>query len=149
MAITLDGSEAEVIGLEPATARQVSAFSGDGKLGVRVGVVADPEPMTVKLQPVASIKGRIVDESGKPLKLLLSAAEVPFGTDTANIGFIPQTRSDASGRFEIVSLFAGQRYTAKVCGGRWDSEDLGRAFENLVLHPGEVRDVGDIVVKKK
>jgi hypothetical protein len=147
MMVILDGSEAEVIRLEPATARQVTAFSADKKLGIKVGVVADPQPMTVQLQPVATIKGRIVDENGKPLTALLSAAEVPFGVDTTEIGFISQSRCDAEGRFEIVPLLAGQRYTAKIRGGISDTEEWGKAFENVVLRPGEVRDFGDIHVK--
>jgi hypothetical protein len=38
-------------------------------------------------------------------------------------------------------LVPGQRYRAKVCR---DAGVAGMALENLVLKPGEVKDLGDI-----
>ena len=59
----------------------------------------------------------------------------------SNIGEIPPTRCDGEGRFRIERLVPGQRYRAKVYR---DAGVAGMAFENLVLKPGEVKDLGDI-----
>ena len=44
-------------------------------------------------------------------------------------------------------MVPGQRYTAEINGAAGDIRLLGKAFENLVLRPGEVRDLGDIRMK--
>jgi hypothetical protein len=58
-----------------------------------------------------------------------------------NIGEITPTRCDGKGRFRIERLVPGQRYRAKICR---DAGVAGMALENLVLKPGEVKDLGDI-----
>jgi hypothetical protein len=52
---------------------------------------------------------------------------------------------DAQGRFRIEKMIPGQRYNAEAyleTGGATDA-----LFKNLVLAPGEVRDLGDIRTK--
>jgi hypothetical protein len=44
-------------------------------------------------------------------------------------------------------LLPGQRYSAEIRGGATDTEVLGKAFENVFLLAGEVRDLGDIRIK--
>jgi hypothetical protein len=141
MTIVLDGSEIEILGLEPGKPRQVVALSNDRKYATRTVVTTDdPQPRTIRLEPVASVSGRIVDVNGKPVKAVLVQAE-------GYAGVTLQGRSDADGRFRIDALLPGQRCSAEVRGGSKETEMLGKAFENIVLRAGEVRDLGEIRVK--
>ena len=147
--IVLDGSEVEILGLEPGKSRPLIAFSNDGKYAVKTSVSTDdPQPKFIRLEAAGFVTGRVVDENGKPLKAFLSPAQAPPGTDAAaDVGYIPQTRSDAEGRFRIGPLLPGQRYSAEIRGGAGDTEVLGKAFENVVLRAGEVSDLGDLRIK--
>ena len=147
--VRLDGSEVEILGLEPGQPRPLIAFSNDGKYAIKTFVSSDnSKPKTIRLEPASSITGRTVDGSGKPMKALLSAVEPPNRSETVGeVGYIPQTRSDADGRFRIGPLLPGQRYSAEIRGGATDTEVLGKAFENVFLLAGEVRDLGDIRIK--
>ena len=146
MTVILDGSEAEALALEPGKPREVIATSGDGKYIVKTSVSADDlRPATIRLEPAGSITGRIVDDNGKPVKALLSPDQQTKAA--ADVGYIPQVRSDADGRFRIVGLLAGLRYSGEIRGRNSDSERVGTAFENVVLRAGEVRDLGDIRIK--
>ena len=62
--------------------------------------------------------------------------------DDPEIGVLPASNVSTDGRFRIERLVPGQRYSAEVYRGiGWYA---GPAFENLILQPGEVRDLGDI-----
>ena len=52
MTVILDGSEAEVLALEPGKPREVRATSSDGKFTAKAVVgVDDPQPKTIRLEP--------------------------------------------------------------------------------------------------
>jgi hypothetical protein len=144
--IVLDGPEVEILGLEPGNPRELVVFSNDDKYAIKTFVrTDDPQPRTIRLEPAGSIIGRIVDKDGKPLKALLSPLQAPSVPVTAgDSGSIPQTRTDAEGRFRIAPLLPGLSYGAEVRGGTNDVEVLGKAFENIILRAGEVRDLGEI-----
>jgi beta-lactamase regulating signal transducer with metallopeptidase domain len=147
--IILDGSQAEVLALEPGKPRRLIAFSKDEKYAVRTFVrTDDAQPKTIRLEPTAAVTGRLVDANGKPVQASLAPPRKLPGSDADDDERgIPETRSDAEGRFRIGSLLPGLRYSAEVRGGEGDSEVLGKAFANVVLRAGEVRDVGEIRVK--
>ncbi len=151
MTIELDGSEAEVMALEPGKPRQIVAMSRDGKYAVATFLKGDdPGPATIRLEPAASITGRIVDEKGRPVQALLSPAPPPrdaeMAADPGTVLGFQQTRTDADGRFRLSPMLAG-RYSGEIRGAPSDSAVVGMAFENLVLRSGETRDVGEIRVK--
>jgi hypothetical protein len=142
LSVTLDGSEAEVIGLAPGKPREVIATSADGKLSARAVVSAnDPQPKTIKLEAAGSVTGRLVDENGKPLQAILGPAPKDIRWD---IGMIGETPTDADGRFRLGSLRHWQSYSVRVFRG---SKIAGMLFEDLTIRPGEARDLGDIRIK--
>jgi protocatechuate 3,4-dioxygenase beta subunit len=62
MTVVLDGSEAEVLALDPASPRQMTAISNDGKYAATVTVAADdPQPRMIRLEPMGS-----VPDQGRP-----------------------------------------------------------------------------------
>jgi hypothetical protein len=133
--------------LHPDHGRRITFVKEDRKLiGFLLARGDSVAPSIVRMQPWGLVTGRILDENGKPAAATeLSAASLGSGTSTAendlNIGEIPPTRCDGEGRFRIERLVPGQRYRAEVYR---DAGVAGMAFENLVLQPGEVRDLGDI-----
>ncbi len=58
------------------------------------------------------------------------------------LGEHADVQTDAHGRFRVEGLVPGQLYTARAYRGI--GRYAGIAFENLVLGPGEIRDLGDI-----
>jgi beta-lactamase regulating signal transducer with metallopeptidase domain len=157
MSVILEGSEAEVLALEPDKPRDIVAISNDGKYVARTSISAtDPPTKTIPMEPAASIVGRIVDRAGNPFKAILSPKQQPLRFDAAGnieeqptIGTIPSGIADADGRFKLSPLFPGQHYSAEIRGGVWNNELLGKAFDDVVLNAGEVRDLGDIQIERR
>jgi hypothetical protein len=104
------------------------------------------------------VTGRIVDENGNALP----PAERPKGRGNAAVLFMGNwrgivTNSDATvgehagcptdeqGGFRLEQLVPGLRYSAQIYRGT--GMFAGMAFENLVVKPGEVRELGDIRCK--
>ena len=111
---------------------------------------------TIPMEPAATIVGRIVDRAGMPFKATLSPKQQPLRFDAAGnieeqptIGTIPSATADVGGRFQLSPLFPGQHYGAEIRGGVWNNELLGKAFEDVVLNAGEVRDLGDIQIEHR
>jgi hypothetical protein len=67
MTFALDGSEAEVLALEPGTPRQVTVNSNDGKYSASVSVSTDdPQPRLIHLERARSESGRLLDAPMPP-----------------------------------------------------------------------------------
>lgn len=137
-------------GLHPDRLRRITFTQEDRQL---IGFLAargpDETPGTVRMQPWGTVRGRLVDHDGTPLTYQ-RAGTLNLGTGSSGIainvdpevGEEAGAKTDADGRFQIDKLVPGQRYTARIYHGFGRS--MGSAFENLVLTPGEVRDLGDI-----
>lgn len=101
-------------------------------------------PYIVVMKPWGTVTGQILDENGKPMKAsLMLNNHSPLETNAdPDVGEYANIQIDANGRFRIDRLVPGQRYTARVYGkiGMF----AGTGFENLVVRPAEVRDLGDI-----
>jgi protocatechuate 3,4-dioxygenase beta subunit len=106
--------------------------------------------VTVQLQPWATLRGRLLDEEGKPLagatvrasystyaaRWLDGAVSRPPGAD----------KTDAAGRFVIEGVQPGQEFNvAFQKSGHF--RDIGPANRSLSLKPAETRDLGDIPSK--
>ncbi len=103
------------------------------------------EGYTVRLQPPATITGRVVDAEGKPRQ----------GVDLTNtnwyaavidrvLGIIPEgTKTDTDGRFRIEGLVPNLKYEASATAG---SAGTGQLFRDVTVAPGEVKDLGDLKV---
>jgi hypothetical protein len=138
-----------LIKLHPDRARRITFIQEDRQLIGFLMARGDGEtPYTVRMQPWGTVTGRLHDENG-PL------SDVSFFSLGGGAGFEPNPDAevgeyahveiDSSGRFRVDRLVPGQRYRAEVYRGT--AKFAGMAFENLVVRPGEVRDLGDICTK--
>ncbi len=142
--------------LHPDRLRRITFVQADRKLIAFLGARGDGEaPYTVRMQPWGTVTGRIVDDNGKALP----PAGGQFGgnmpafvfmgnwggivtNSDATVGEHPGGQTDKQGRFRLEQLVPGLRYSAQISRG--PGMFAGMAFENLVLKPGEVKDLGDI-----
>jgi RNA polymerase sigma factor (sigma-70 family) len=100
----------------------------------------EPDGFTVKLQPTATIVGRLVTETVEPIRntyigVRLEAGQ--FNMTRTREAFFRGDPTDAEGRFKVEGLPAGVKLGASTL------------FANVKLQPGEVRDLGDIKVRKE
>ena len=58
-------------------------------------------------------------------------------------GMVPSGTTDGEGRFRVESLVPGQKYAAIVIGLN-AGDEFGSLFQNIVLKPGESKDLGDV-----
>jgi hypothetical protein len=77
----------------------------------------------------------VVDAQGRPTTI------GPRAGDDPEIGAFPIVEVDADGRFRIDRLAPGLRYDAEAAGR---GAGVATAFEDLILAPGEVGDIGDV-----
>jgi hypothetical protein len=130
-------------GLHPDYVKRVTFIKDDRQLiGFLLARGDGDAPYTVRMQPWGTVNGRIVDENGKALS---DAPPVIAIDSNPDVGLHGELNTDAEGRFRIEQLIPDVRYNAKVYRG--PGTFAGLAFEDLVLSPGEVRDLGDIRTK--
>jgi RNA polymerase sigma factor (sigma-70 family) len=154
---TLRGATVPITKLHPTRSRRITFLKEDRKLiGFLLARGDGDTPYTVKLEPWATVTGRIVDENGEPLPAkdalpgrnpasvgLAMNAKLEIATHAdPRVGTFPDCGSDGEGRFRIERLVPGLRYSCDIYreGGGY----AGQAFEDLVLKPGETRNLGDI-----
>jgi RNA polymerase sigma factor (sigma-70 family) len=107
-------------------------------------------PVSVQLQPWATLRGRLLDEEGKPLAG--ATARVSYSTYSARWldGAVPRPpgadKTDAAGHFVIEGVQPGQEFNV-VFQKSGHFRDIGSAYRNLSLKPVETRDLGDIPSK--
>jgi len=104
------------------------------------------EPYTVKLEPWATISGRLVTKEGKPRpRVILMTSDWQEAMTNPVRGVIPYgQKTDADGRFRYEGLGPGQEYTANAVGAQAAKGGFGIVIDRVVLEPGETRDLGDV-----
>ena len=132
---------------DPAAPRRVYA-QHDGKH--LAGVVSldgkGTGPVVLKLQPTATVTGRVVDQDGLPQKDF----RISPSYDDEEIGISLNTRdryttspvfTDAEGRFTLSNIPAGLSvsFDARGAGDRF----LGHHTTKQTLRPGQRLDLGD------
>jgi hypothetical protein len=156
----VEGSEVDVVGLDPTEPREIVATSADRQfIGTSLITGDSMEPVTIQLEPAASITGTLKDEStGKPLAAYsLNFSYQPASPKTADHSFglwMGTTNTDADGHF----VFRGLR--SDLLGSITVHQPPPRQFwigslpefhpdplQKLDLQLGESRDVGDIKIK--
>jgi RNA polymerase sigma factor (sigma-70 family) len=152
-----------LFGLDPRQPRSLVLLQPDRALGAIHSIRGDePSPLTISLQPLGAVAGRIVDDSGQPLVRLrvralpanrAGIAPLPEelimgwgnpGTITSRFG--GEATTDAQGRFRIGGLVPGLGLKLRL-GTKFPET---RRFEEnpVVLNAGESKDLGDIRVDR-
>jgi hypothetical protein len=137
--------------LDPNRARRITFVKEDRQLIGFLMTRGDSDaPYTVPMQPWGTVTGQLLDEKGENLaeepeaNLSLVGSGLETNADPV-AGEYGRVEIDTAGRFRVDKLVPGQRYSAKVYHGV--GMFAGMAFEDLVVRPGEVRDLGDILTK--
>ncbi len=106
----------------------------------------ESEPYTVKLQPWATLTGRLIDAQGHPrpdVQLFTSAWQEDLGNPAR--GLLPTgLKTDKEGRFRVEGMVPGQEYSGIATSRKEGVGYLGTAIDHVVLEPGETRDLGDV-----
>src|SRR5262245_1115390 len=156
MRTLLDGSEAEVLALEPSKPRQVIAASRDGKYAAsRFVRTDDPQPKAIRLEPTGSLSGRLLDAStGRPLAGYAAWLAYPHKEDYEGMLVVwlgERVKTAADGRFRIGGVIPGLGAAIElqepVQPGAAAQAFQPNSLQDLVVRAGEVRSLGDIRIE--
>jgi hypothetical protein len=160
----VQGDSARVHGLTPKDEHAVMFIHPEKKLArVQKVTVEDKEPLTVRLEPMGALAGRVLDSAGRPrpgvnVKASYRAAELEearkAGKDYEGLPrellfdypawaaiLNREVTTDKDGKFRIDGLIPGLKYDLGVNDGT--PEDVLRR-ERLTVEPGKANDLGDL-----
>jgi hypothetical protein len=132
-----DTSRFTVVGLVPGKERTITVRHDERKLIGQITLKGDEQgPVSATLQPWGALIGRLVDSDGQSWGEAQLSLSLPGGLDLP--GGIPRICKD--GRFRLEGLIPGQ----KVGFGVFSRQSGGKGIRDLILQPGEVKDLGDL-----
>jgi RNA polymerase sigma factor (sigma-70 family) len=142
-------NEIQVFALDPSHPRRVTITHANRKLIGSIYLKGNEAgPLTIRLQPSGTIVGRIVDEGGKPRGgISIGSIHGSFPKRPAEQGILPGGDWNLGiplgqdGRFRIEGLVPGLQYGGDA---RKRGMYLGEIFRDVILKPGEVKDLGDL-----
>jgi RNA polymerase sigma factor (sigma-70 family) len=153
-------SKFTVRGLQKSQPRSVVLLSKDLKLGKVQDVRADEAgPIQVRLEPLSSVTGRVVDAGGRPLAgLHVTAVLMRKPEDIARLPIQLQfdsgswvsnlqrtTKTDSEGKFRLDGLMPGLRYTLAASDGE---REIIRRESILPPGAGKNEDLGELGGKR-
>jgi len=140
----LDSNVFTVSGFAPGKQQTVLFHHKQKNLGAAAVVSGDDlKPMTVTLEPCASVTGRLLDRLGEPIE----NAQVEFHrTEPLVIGYEYWTaRTDKGGRFRIDGLIGRHSYYTSVhLPSTPPYEHSSLSGKNISFEPSETKDLGDL-----
>lgn len=123
------------------------AFRHDGRKLVGTAVVAagSAKPVEFKLEPWATVTGRLLDADGKPIARASVFAPAGKGRDGKAVDTvrIATVYTDANGRFRIDGLLPGVAYDLSFREMKPKGRG-GPVTKGVSLKPGEERELGDL-----
>jgi hypothetical protein len=142
----------EILHYFPNVTRFAYFYNKDRKLAGKL-ILKGPQQdgLTVRLQPAATLTGRLVDPDGKPLAgAYLSPKLSWWSAKEGDWATLSQPSStDKEGRFRIEGLLPGAKYNVdaarEVEGGNTGSMPQQAIFDATV-QAGETKDLGDLVL---
>jgi hypothetical protein len=146
------------LGLGPHEVRKVVFFHPEKKLGKVQPVRGDEEgPLTVRLEPLGSLTGRVVNPQGRPWAGLIVRADMDRNVATnrdlpAELSHYwgslmeVKTTTDREGRFRVDGLLPGLKYNVVISDGELTPAQpvLTAYAEDLTVEAGKTRDLGDL-----
>jgi protocatechuate 3,4-dioxygenase beta subunit len=143
----LAGAEFTAYGLDPDAPRRLYAQHDSRSL---IGVLTldgkETGPAVLKLEPAATVTGRVVDRDAKPLKdFRVSASyddpEIGILLNTRQLNNTTPVRTDAAGHFTLPNIPPGLavQFDAQKKGGG----SLGHRTRKQTLKAGQTLDLGD------
>ncbi|MGQ0637173.1 MAG: M56 family metallopeptidase [Planctomycetaceae bacterium] len=135
---------AELTGLEVDRRRLVLFLQMERRLG-RAAIVEHATTEEVRLQPCATIVGRLVDRAGKPVANKSVSATIPeteFAVSKASRSWwftVQYVTTDSEGRFKFDAIPPGVRYQVYY--------DSNASADVPVIRAGQSVDLGSLTVK--
>ena len=140
-----EGTELIAANFGPTETRTLIVRHPEKKLGRVIAVAPQQAPdgtMTVALQPLATVFGRVLNDDGSPLS---GMAITPHVLPSADFGLrLATVPTDAEGRF-TTTLIPGCSYSLTGEGGRRQFITLAK---ELSIQPGETKDLGTLKLDK-
>jgi hypothetical protein len=160
-----DGVDIRIIGLQRGQPRKVLLYHpSTGLVGsATVDDLAD-EPIEVPLVTSGSVRGRLVDEDGEPIRDAVLVADYESFQTESDVGVWPPQPGltvnptslpvDKDGRFEIVGLVPGWRYNARATAlrpmaDRMMNQGIGDVFTDLSVEAGQELDLGEVTLSQE
>jgi hypothetical protein len=139
-------AEFPVYGLAPGKGRAVLVIHPEKNLAAHCEIKDDEKgPVTLTLQPTATVVGRLVDDQGGPRKEL--AVDVRFRLGDERILHLGRYKTDGEGKFRIDGIIPGLSYQGLFVP-RPDQPYAYSIFDDLTLKSGESKDVGDVKARR-
>jgi RNA polymerase sigma factor (sigma-70 family) len=134
---TLNTPEFTVISLNPRRTRQLLFVHKEKGLGYYQEIRGDAEgPLTIKLQPLGSASGRVVDKDGQPRAGLALTVN-----RTRLLGDGVQVKTDKEGRFRAEGLVPGQKYDI------WEANTARPgSVRNVLVESGKDKNLGEVTI---
>ena len=148
----ISSAEFTIVHPKPGTAESMLVVREDQSEGCLLQIKGnEPDPISVKLQPTATITGRLVDENGRPRAGLPLAVTQDLGNARFD-RFTDRAPTDADGRFRLRGLVPGVSYTLEILKNN-EKNFSDRALGYLrktrwTVKPGETQDWGDVQIQE-
>jgi hypothetical protein len=142
-------AEFDVLTLALGEDRMVLVRNEERKLGKVVHVKSGDDksgPVTVTLEPMATIVGRVADVDGNPVSgATIRTDPQPGGDFSLHLG---QVVSDKEGRFVVPNVPIGCKYNLVVESGLASKNRRVAFSSDVTVRPGESTDFGEIRFKR-
>jgi hypothetical protein len=144
-------STCTIFALDPQKPRRLFFFHAERKLGGSLTVRGDEkEQPTVRLAPLGTVTGRLLDRDGQPIAGAFVDLNLPDGTARELYRqlaqYHPPIRTDKDGRFRLEGIVPDMQFTLNIYRGRTyfgGEPPIGMRQ----VKPGQTLNLGDVKVK--
>jgi hypothetical protein len=137
---TLKTAEFEAIGVRPERPVTALFLHEAKKLGAAIRIRGDETDLTVHLQPLGEITGRVLTKDGEP------ASGLTLNFNRSGLygpGILAKT--DQEGRFRAQGFATGQKYEATLREGQLGIVNV--IYRNATVTPNQTTDLGDATLR--